>query len=280
MSRRRASAMPAPSPCARLQPVRRVAESSIRPRRRRTRRPRSRHRGEHGARSCRRVATDATAVPVAAGRCVSSPSVGERRRTSNSSASASAPITGRAGTGVRSATIEDLLSLAPSWTRHPPGRSTARFGRRQGLPLQTRRPRDCPRGVRPRRWRWRLSCSNGLADRGAGVLRAASRPASRLVHRPEPTDPTSPMRSLAVALRSNGWSPGSAPGVAGPRRHERPQAPRAGEQDGACAVAVLGLLVHLAPADGDGACRRRRPTGVDLSARNGGRSPCSAASRP
>ena len=29
-----------------------------------------------------------------------------------------------------------------------------------------------------------------LADRGAGVLRAAARPASRLVHRPEPTDPT------------------------------------------------------------------------------------------
>ena len=33
-----------------------------------------------------------------------------------------------------------------------------------------------------------------LADRGAGVLRAASRPASRLVQRPEPTDATSPMR--------------------------------------------------------------------------------------
>ena len=37
-----------------------------------------------------------------------------------------------------------------------------------------------------------------LADRGAGVLRAASRPASRLVQRPAPTDPTSPMRPLVV----------------------------------------------------------------------------------
>ncbi len=37
-----------------------------------------------------------------------------------------------------------------------------------------------------------------LADRGAGVLRAASRPASRLVHRPESTDATSPMRPLVV----------------------------------------------------------------------------------
>ena len=33
-----------------------------------------------------------------------------------------------------------------------------------------------------------------LTDRGAGVLRAASRPASRLVQRPEPTDATSTMR--------------------------------------------------------------------------------------
>ena len=41
-----------------------------------------------------------------------------------------------------------------------------------------------------------------LADRGAGVLRAAARPASRLVHRPEPTDPTSPMRRLVVAPRA------------------------------------------------------------------------------
>ena len=57
----------------------------------------------------------------------------------------------------------------------------------------------CPlRGVRPRRWRCGCRARTALSDRAAGVLRAASRPASRLVHRPEPTDATSPMRPLVV----------------------------------------------------------------------------------
>ena len=44
----------------------------------------------------------------------------------------------------------------------------------------------------------RLSCKNGSPIAAPGFLRAASRPASRLVHRPEPTDATSPMRPLVV----------------------------------------------------------------------------------
>ena len=53
---------------------------------------------------------DATAVPSDAGRRVSSPSV-ERRRPATA-AQASATLTGRAGTGVRSATIENCTAAA------------------------------------------------------------------------------------------------------------------------------------------------------------------------
>ena len=56
--------------------------------------------------------------------------------------------------------------------------------------------KGCPlRGVRPRRWRCGCRARMAPSDRAAGVLRVASRPASRLVHRPEPTGATSPMRS-------------------------------------------------------------------------------------
>ena len=79
--------------------------------------------------------------------------------------------------------------------RAPPPRhrnrwaATALRGRTPGLPL---------RGVRPRRWRCGCRARMALSDRAAGVLRPASRPASRLVHRPEPTGATSPMRPLVV----------------------------------------------------------------------------------
>ena len=70
-----------------------------------------------------------------------------------------------------------------------------------------------------------------LADRGAGVLRAASRPASRLVHRPEPTDPSTrrsagarrtPRRPRPARTRRRAAScrpPGSRPR----RRRRRPR---------------------------------------------------------
>ena len=77
------------------------------------------HRGEHGGRSSsneggrrRGDGRDATAGSVAAGR---PGQLAVRRRApppSNSSASASTPITGRAGTGVRSATMENCTAAA------------------------------------------------------------------------------------------------------------------------------------------------------------------------
>ena len=61
------------------------------------------------------------------------------------------------------------------WSAKPPGSYRAAGGRLQGCPLQ---------GVRRRRWRCGCRARMALSDRAAGVLRAASRPASRLVHRP------------------------------------------------------------------------------------------------
>ena len=114
---------------------------------------RSRHRGEHGARSCRRVATDATAVPAPAGTACQ---LAVRRRApppSNSSASASAPITGRASTGVRSATMETHDRLVGRTYREAARTCEAQLGGRDG-----RGPRGAP-GIRR---------SGDGADRRAG----------------------------------------------------------------------------------------------------------------
>ena len=82
--------------------------------------------------------------------------------------------------------------------QQPGGRRSAPSYRRASYHTSGADSRAAPRGASARAAGGAAVVLEGLADRGAGVLRAASRPASRLVHRPEPTDPTSPMRPLVV----------------------------------------------------------------------------------
>ena len=61
--------------------------------------------------------------------------------------------------------------------------------------------RAAPRGASARAAGGAAVVLERLADRGAGVLRAASRPASRLVQRPEPTGPDEPDASRRRSCR-------------------------------------------------------------------------------
>ena len=73
------------------------------------------------------------------------------------------------------------------WSAKPPDSDRAAGGGLQGCPLAGRPAAPLAGAAVVLEWLF--------SDRAGGGLRAASRPASRLVHRPEPTGATSPMRS-------------------------------------------------------------------------------------
>ena len=108
-------------------------------------------------------------------------------------------------------------------------------------PASGGRLQGCPqRGVRPHRWGCGCRARTALSDRGAGVLRAASRPASRLVRRPEPTDATSPMRPLVRA-------PPRAPRVGQGVRPPAASADAVGSEWGTCSAAAWGRPASTRP---------------------------------
>ena len=111
----------------------------------------------------------------------------------------------------------------PRRSRQLPSGGGQRLGRRRLIPLVPgRNSKGCPlRGVRPRRWRCGCRARMALSGRAAGVLRAASRPASRLVHRSAGA-PRTPRRPRPARTRRRGASrptPGNRPR----RRRRRPR---------------------------------------------------------